>query len=98
MKLDDVKDLAQKKLSADLGSYGFDHIVVEARKDHDDEDALFMTAVYRKGSKLPGGAALNKALAGLRSDLLSAGDERFPYLTHRVEDEETEFEDEDVHE
>ena len=96
MNLEDVRALTLKTLSEQLGAYGFDRVEVEAGKDHDNEDALFMTATYRAGSALPGGDALVKALTKLRGDLQKSGEERFPYLTHRLEDEEAGFEDEDV--
>lgn len=94
MNLEDVKIITQKTLSTQLGAYGFDHVDIEAGKNQDEEDALFMTAKYRAGSSLPGGDVLNNALAVLRSRLQQSGEDRFPYLTHRHEDEEAGFEDE----
>jgi hypothetical protein len=95
MNLDDVKTIAQQTLSAQLGNYGFDHVDIRVGKDHDEEDALFMTAKYRSGSSLPGGDVLVSALTNLRQNLQQSGEERFPYLSHRLEDEEAGFEDED---
>ncbi len=81
MNLDDVKALTRKTLSTQLAAYGFDDVVVSAGKDHDDDDAIFMTATYKPGSALPGGDVLNRTLAILRRELQNAGEERFPYLT-----------------
>ena len=88
MTLDDVKSLTEKTLADLLGPYGFDHVDLVAGKDHDDEDALFMTANYRGGSTLPGGDVLVGALTTLRTTLQKSGESRFPYLTHQLEDEE----------
>lgn len=96
MNLDEVKALTEKTLSTQLGAYGFDHVDVEAGKDHDEDDALFMVAKYRSGSSLPGGDALVEALTLLRNKLQRAGEERFPYLTHQLEDEDASFDDEDA--
>lgn len=95
MNLDDVKKLTRKTLSSQLAAYGFDDVDVSAGKDQDEDDALFMTAKYKSGSALPGGDVLNRTLAILRRELQQAGEERFPYLTHRPEDEETGYDDED---
>uniref|UniRef100_Q07UD0 Uncharacterized protein n=1 Tax=Rhodopseudomonas palustris (strain BisA53) TaxID=316055 RepID=Q07UD0_RHOP5 len=96
MNLDDVKKLTQKTLSAQLAAYGFDDVIVSAGKDHDEDDALFMTAKYKSGSALPSGDVLNRTLAILRRELQKAGEERFPYLTHSPEGEETGYDDEDA--
>lgn len=96
MKLDDIKSLAETTLVAQLGAYGFDHVDIASGKDHDDDDALFMTAKYRSGSALPSGDILNRTLAILRRELQNAGEERFPYLTHRPEDEDTGYDEEDT--
>lgn len=96
MNLDDVKALTQTTLTAQLGNYGFDHVDIAAGKDHDEDDALFMTAKYKSGSALPGGDVLNRTLAILRRELQNAGEERFPYLTHRPEDEDNGYDEEDA--
>jgi hypothetical protein len=95
MNLDDVKTLTRKTLSEQLAAYGFDDVVVSAGKD-DDDDSLFMVATYKAGSALPGGDVLNRTLAILRRELQQAGEERFPYLTHRPEGEETGYDEEDA--
>ncbi|EJW13551.1 hypothetical protein A33M_3535 [Rhodovulum sp. PH10] len=94
MTLDDVKKLTRKTLSAQLAAYGFDDVVVSTGKDQDEDDALFMTATYKSGSALPSGEVLNRTLAILRRELQNAGEERFPYLTHRPEDEATGYDEE----
>ncbi|CCD86983.1 conserved protein of unknown function [Bradyrhizobium sp. ORS 285] len=95
MNLDDVKSLTEKTLADLLGQYGFDHVDLVPGKDHDDEDALFLTANYRGGSTLPGGDVLVGALTALRTTLQKSGESRFPYLTHHVEGEE-EYEEEET--
>lgn len=96
MKLDDVRILTETTLSALLGAHGFDHVHVVAGQDGDDEDALFITAKYKAGSSLPSGSELNRTLAALRSELQKSGEDRFPYLTHRLEGEETQYDAEDA--
>jgi hypothetical protein len=96
MNLDDVKSLTEKTLAEMLGKYGFDHVDLVAGKDHDDEDALFLTANYRGGSTLPDGDVLVSALTALRTRLQQSGESRFPYLIHSLEDEEVGYEDEDT--
>ncbi|MFH1343318.1 MAG: hypothetical protein ABIL01_19230 [Pseudomonadota bacterium] len=96
MNLDEVKVLTQKTLIGQLGAYGFDHVDVAAGKDHDEDEALFMTAKYKSGSVLPSGDVLNRTLAILRRELQKAGEDRFPYLTHRPEGEETGYDEEDA--
>jgi hypothetical protein len=95
MNLDDVKSLTEQTLGDLLGKYGFDHVDLVASKDHDNEDALFLTANYRSGSTLPGGDVLVGALTTLRSTLQQSGENRFPYLIHQLEDEEG-YEDEET--
>jgi hypothetical protein len=96
MNLEEIKALTQNTLRTQLSGYGFDDVDVATGVDHDDEDALFMVAKYKPGSLLPSGDVLNRTLALLRRELQNAGEDRFPYLTHRHEDEETEYDDEDA--
>ena len=96
MNLSDVKALTEKTLAAQLSTYGFDHVDIRSKQDEDEEDALYMVANYRSGSPLPTGVVLNRTLAILRRELQNAGEERFPYLTHHLEGEESEYDDEDA--
>ncbi len=78
-----------------LGSYGLDHIELEAGLDHDGEPALFVTAVLPQHAgpvPMPGeiSASANVAVAQV---LEKAGDERLSYLyIQRPDDERPEEE------
>jgi 3-dehydroquinate synthase class II len=78
-----------------LGSYGLDHVDLEAGLDHDGEQSLFVTAVLpqRTGPvPMPGdiSTSANLAVAEL---MKKAGDERQSYLyIQRPDDERPEQE------
>ena len=94
MNVAEIVATADAVLRAQLRSVGLDHIEVEPGRDHDDEDALFVTAYYAPGSRKPTGEMLVDAHSKLRQALLSRGEERFPYLAHQF-GEDDRYEDEE---
>jgi|SRR5579884_731861 len=78
-----------------LGSYGLDHVELEAGLDHDGEPALFVTAVLPRHAgpvPMPGdiSGSANVAVAEVME---RAGDERLSYLyIQRPDDERPEDE------
>jgi hypothetical protein len=95
MNIDEVKTIANEILRPRLGPFGFDGLEVETHKDHDGDDALFITARYRSGNEPPGGDVLLEVLGSLHERLRESGELRFPYLEHRFADEDATFDDED---
>jgi hypothetical protein len=95
MNIDEVKTIANEILRPRLGPFGFERLEVETHKDHDGDDALFITARYRSASETPGGDLLLEVLGSLHERLRESGELRFPYLEHRFPDEDATFDDED---
>lgn len=91
----DIEDALRKA----LGSYGLDHVELEAGFDNDGEPALFVTAVLPRAAgpvPMPGeiSGSANVAVAAV---LDRAGDERLSYLyIQRPDDERPEEEKSEV--
>jgi len=74
----DVEEALRKA----LGSYGLDHVELEAGFDHDGEPALFVTAVLPEHAgpvPMPGDISGSANLA-IAEVMEKAGDERLSYL------------------
>jgi hypothetical protein len=95
MTEDQIARVADDVLRPLLGPLGLENVEVSARQDHDGEPALFISAHYREGSKVPKGTVLLKALGVLHEALRASGEERFPYLDHRFAHDE-DFEQEEL--
>jgi 3-dehydroquinate synthase class II len=85
----------EEALKEALGSYGLDHVELEAGLDHDGEPSLFVTAVLpeRTGPvPMPGDISASASLA-VAEAMEKAGDERLSYLyIQRPDDERPEEE------
>lgn len=71
-------------LRRELGRRGYARVRVAEGRDYDGDPALFLQAVYERGSGGPSGTDAMRALRRLREALAEHGEERFPYLTHDV--------------
>ena len=92
MTEDEVRVLANEVAAQSLGAWGFDTSDVQAKADHDDEPAFFVTLHFKPGSTVADGHAYSDALSGLRQRLLQNGEERFPYMVLDYPDDPAPFE------
>jgi hypothetical protein len=79
-----IDDIVRKK----LGAYGLDHVDVKEGVDHDGEDALFIDAVLKPGSRIVGGKISGAAHGALNEALLKTGERRFPYFNIRHQEKQ----------
>lgn len=88
-----IEHIADDVLGRVLGGVGFAGTRVEARPDHDGEDALYVRVAFRPGAPVTSGRASADAMVSLMDELRSAGEHRFPYLIYDYEDDERPFEE-----
>jgi hypothetical protein len=88
MKDEQIAAMINDLLRTKLGHLGFDHAVVKSGRDHADEPALFIDAVFKPGSGPLDGPTFSGALRVLSDGLIERGDQRFPYLTSYYPDDE----------
>ena len=75
-------ELVDGVLRAGLGRYDFERSDIVARRDQDNEPALFIIAHFKQAGTIPASLDTAKAMSVLRRRLLDRGDERFPYLDY----------------
>lgn len=83
----EIRSLVEEVLVRTMRDAGFDSASVEAKHDHADEDALFVTVRFRPGAGVTRGRTTGDALVSLRRALESRGEHRFPYLTYEYPDD-----------
>lgn len=86
-----VTAIANEVLSRELANAGFARATVEARRDHDGEDALYVTITFEPDAPATTGKATIEARAALMQALQAGGDERFPYFVYDYPDDERPF-------
>ena len=93
MKEDDVRALADAVLKPILGSAGFTSSDVEARRDHDGEDSLFVIVHFSPDAAVASGRTYLDAQVAMADALVERGEHRFSYLEYdyaqALEDSET---------
>lgn len=65
-----------------LGSFGFTRATINAGENHAGEPALFIDAHYKLSETPVDSAVTAETRSELRQELLSLGEDRFPYLRH----------------
>ena len=80
-----VRDLLFKRLKR----HGYDRAVIRFGQDHSGDDALFIDAYYNLMREPIQTRDLTFILNELRSELLSLGEQRFPYLRHHFDSKQT---------
>lgn len=88
MTREESQALAEKVLRPLLGDQGLDHIEVSFGDDHDGFPSIFVEAHFRKDGELVAGPANSRAAGDLFRAFFEKGEERFPYLLYRYEDDE----------
>lgn len=84
----DVKAIADRVLGLHLSGSGLDHIEISVDRDDPDAPTLLVEAFMKPGVSSVGGRMVSAAHDELSQSLLSAGEERFPYLRVRYPDDE----------
>ncbi|TGD96934.1 hypothetical protein [Methylobacterium nonmethylotrophicum] len=84
----EILAITDEVLTQYLAASGYEQAELRAGYNHADEPSLFVTAHFKPGSGVTGGAESNAAHAALRMALLAKGEERFPYLEFRYPGDE----------
>lgn len=87
-----IERIAHDILTKSLGPSGFDHAEIEERPDHDDEEALYVTVVFKAGAPVTTGKDSADAMESLVDELRAGGEVRFPYLIFNYPDDERPYE------
>ena len=96
MREDDVRVLADRVLGPILGPVGYMGADIEAGRDHDGDDSLFIIAHFRAGSEVASGKTYGDAHVAIRDALVERGEQRFPYFKYDYPDDDRDFDkDED---
>jgi len=78
----ELKTLADRLLSEDLGKYGFREVEVSTAED-EDRDEFFDISAYFNPSRTPlDPRASIRSTSRLRQAMLDAGEKRFPNVLH----------------
>ncbi|MFY9294597.1 MAG: hypothetical protein WAP03_28525 [Methylorubrum rhodinum] len=83
----EIQSLVDEVLARTMRDAGFESASVEARPNHADEDALFVTVRFHPGAGVTRGRVTADALVSLRRALEEHGEHRFPYLTYDYPDD-----------
>ncbi|WP_430910490.1 hypothetical protein [Methylobacterium sp. sgz302541] len=90
----EIQAIADRVLSARLTPLGLDRVEVTLDRDAADTPTLIVEAMMKPGVSSVGGKVVSAAHGELSQSLLSAGEERFPYLRVRYPDAEAAVEHE----
>ena len=82
-----IQALAQSVLARTLREAGFESAKAEAKPDHVDEDAIFVTVRFQPGAGVTRGRTTADALVALRTAFEQVGETRFPYLIYDYPDD-----------
>ena len=94
MTTSDVIAIADRVLHAKLSTLGLDHVEISFGLDSSEVPTLLVEAIMKPGVPPVGGSMVSALHSELSQILLSAGEERFPYLRVRYPDDEAAVEDE----
>lgn len=83
-----VTAIANEVLSRELAGAGFASAKVEARPDHEGEDAVYVTITFRPDAPGTTGKTTTEAMVALMQALRAQGDDRFPYFVYNYPDDE----------
>ncbi|WP_232627956.1 hypothetical protein [Methylobacterium sp. Leaf118] len=83
----EIQALVEAVLVQTMRDAGFESASVEAKPNHADEDALFVTVRFRSGAGVTSGHTTADALVAMRCALESKGEHRFPYLIYDYPDD-----------
>lgn len=78
----EIRDVARKLFTDELGKFGFRDVEVHVGIDDDGEEFLDIACHYNIGRALPTPQASISATSKLRRALLAQGEERFPNVLH----------------
>lgn len=80
MQDDTVKAIADRILRERLAPFGYERVAVRSGYDQDDEPALFIDAILGENAPQLPSEIMVDAHYALSRELLTGGEERFPYL------------------
>jgi hypothetical protein len=86
--LADIQSEIESVLRKALGSFELDHVELKAGFDHDEDAAVFVTAVLAPNAPLMPGEISGAASVAVANVLQNAGDDRLSYLYIRRPDDE----------
>lgn len=86
--LSDIKSDIERAIRKAFGSFELDYVEVHGGKDHDDDAAVFVTAVLKPNAPLMPGEISSGASVAVAQVIHSAGDERRSYLDIKRPDDE----------
>lgn len=89
-----IKRIANEVLTKTLGNAGYDRSEIDARPDYDDEDALYVTVVFKNGAPATSGKDSAGAMEALVDELRARGEMRFPHLIFDYPDDDRPYETE----
>lgn len=77
-----VKAAIDRILRENLSRFGFVHATIEPGEDHTGDPAIFVDAEYRLSDEPVDSRVTLATQSMLRDQLLTLGEDRFPYLRH----------------
>lgn len=89
----EIRDVVEQVLAAVLPTAPVETVSVDLRPNHADEDAIFVTILFRPGVAGAAGRRTSEARFALIDALRQRGETRFPYLTYRYADDPPPFGD-----
>ena len=81
---DDLKAKVRAIIDDMLGQYDIEQCRFEVRDDATGDEAIFIDLTYRLNAKEFDGSVINQLRSAVRSVLIDSGDDRFPYIRHRL--------------
>ncbi|MEH3118506.1 MAG: hypothetical protein PGN25_13170 [Methylorubrum populi] len=91
-----IEAVVQDVLARIMRGAGFESATVQAKPNHADEDALFVTVRFRSGAGVTSGRTTADALVALRHALEEKGEHRFPYLIYDYPDDPPPYADDSL--
>lgn len=89
----EIRDSVERVLATVLPGAPVESVAVDLRPNHADEDAIFVTVLFRPGVAGTVGRRTAEARFALIDALRQGGEARFPYLTYRYADDPPPFAD-----